>query len=226
MFDDSDGEDSGSEFFDHGRKRSHSLSGSSSGSESDAEIEDGGLLARQLREQAHNASAAMAVRRPITMVMASAPVDTIQPPAKSSKPSLLPPPPGPMIQRPLNVVEGPLQMKQGAVLLGHAVSARDRDPEGPPHICFQCNMPIAIYGKLVCGFHHNYMIRSVFHYQFIVRLAQEPCSHVLCASCAKSCTQCPRCKSAIKSFVMLHASQCSFPFIHVFSLTVSELMEM
>ena len=31
---------------------------------------------------------------------------------------------------------------------------------------------------------------------------QEPCSHVLCASCAKKDTQCPRCHQAIKSFVL------------------------
>ena len=151
MASDSDGEDSGSEFFGHDREDSSTSLGSSSGSESDADTqeESGGLLTQQLRQRSQAASALTGMKRPITMVTAPAAMNVGQPPLKGSKPSLLPPPSAPMIARPPGVGNAPVGVQPGPMYIGHAISSRDRDPEGPPHICYKCNTPIAIYGKLV-----------------------------------------------------------------------------
>ena len=204
MFDASDSDDdSGSEFFGP-RGGGRAASSSSSGSESEGET-GGGLLAQVQAQRAQRSALAAAgagAKRPIVMRMAPLPPAlapaALPPPCKQphAAPALLPLPPGGL---PLSRVPPPVP------LVGRGAPATERDPEGPPHVCFACNLPIAIYGKLVCSC-FSFLFSSspsnspwLGHHQHLP-LRQEPCSHVLCASCAKKNTQCPRCHQAVKSF--------------------------
>lgn len=154
MFDASDSDDdSGSEFFGP-RRGARAQSSSSSGSESETEAPDagGGLLAQVQQQRAQRSALAAAgagAKRPIVMRMAPLPPAlapaALQPPCKQAHtgPALLPLPP--------QVPQMPQMPQMPAVqLVGRGAPATERDPEGPPHICFSCNLPIAIYGKLVC----------------------------------------------------------------------------
>lgn len=151
MFDGSDSDDdSGSEFFGS-RRGARGQSSSSSGSESEGDSQDagGGLLAQMQQQRAQrSALAAAGAKRPIVMRMAplppalapAAPASGPLPPPCKQAHALLPPPP--LFPQPVPRAQVPL--------VGRGAPATERDPEGPPHVCFGCNLPIAIYGKLVC----------------------------------------------------------------------------
>ena len=197
MFDSDSDSDSGSEFFGSNRLRRSSSSGSVS-SESDTESQDADMgLLRQLQQQeqqraAAQNSAAAAGRRPILIRMASAtaPFQQMQAPVPMPVPAATPTRGGARSLLPAPVVPQPAQ------LVGYAVPAIERDPEGPPHVCYKCKLPIAIYGKLVCA-HIN---RSIGPSAGVTDLGggeQEPCSHVFCFACVDGCKTCPRCSKEV-----------------------------
>ena len=123
---DSDSDDSGSEFFGSSKLHRTGSSGSSSCSDSDTVSQESELgLVQHLQQQiqqrnAPSSASVAATRLPIVMKMAT-----------------------PTPQVAADVTQPPVQ------LVGYAVPTSERDPEGPPHICAKCKLPIAIYGKLV-----------------------------------------------------------------------------